>query len=69
MFTGDFVFKDSVGRCDLPGGNPRDMINSIGKIKKYDDILIYPGHGDKTTLNYEKSNNIYFKYSSMLLVD
>jgi len=69
MFTGDFIFRDSVGRCDLPGGNPMQMINSIEKIKKYEDALIYPGHGDKTTLRYEKNNNIYFKYSSMLLVD
>lgn len=69
MFTGDFIFKDSVGRCDLPGGNHKVMINSIEKIKEYDDCLLYPGHGDKTTLNYEKNNNIYFKYSSMLLID
>lgn len=69
MFTGDFIFMDSVGRCDLPGGNPKEMINSIEKIKKYESALIYPGHGDKTTLSYEINNNIYFKYSSMLLVD
>ena len=38
------------------------MVNSIEKIKKYDrDIVIYPGHGDKTTLGYEIDNNIYFK--------
>ena len=45
-----------------PGGMPttQEMINSIEKIKKYDDAVIYPGHGDKTTLNYEKNNNVYF---------
>ena len=69
MFTGDFIFKDSVGRCDLPGGNPMEMLNSLEKIKKYEDVLIYPGHGDNTTLNYEKNNNVYFKYSGMLLID
>ena len=61
MFVGDFIFRNSIGRCDLPGGNIKDMIDSICKIKKYDkDIVIYPGHGDKTTLEYEINNNIYF---------
>ena len=61
MFVGDFVFKDSIGRCDLDGGNEKDMNESIMKLKKYDDdIIIYPGHGDKTILGYEKKNNIYF---------
>ena len=62
MFCGDFIFKDSIGRYDLDGGNIKDMINSIEKIKKYDRyITIYPGHGEKTTLGYEIDNNIYFK--------
>lgn len=61
MFCGDFIFGDSIGRCDLPGGNFGEMISSIKKIKKYDDdIVVYPGHGDKTTLCYEKNNNMYF---------
>ena len=61
MFVGDFIFRDSVGRCDLPGGDINEMIKSINKIKKYDkDIVIYPGHGDKTTLEYEINNNMYF---------
>ena len=60
MFTGDFIFKDSIGRCDLAGGNIKDMANSIDKIKKYDkNIIIYPGHGEKTSLGYEIDNNIY----------
>ena len=61
MFVGDFIFRDSIGRCDLDGGSVKDMIESINKIKKYDkDIVIYPGHGDKTTLEYEMNNNMYF---------
>ena len=61
MFTGDFIFKDNIGRCDLPGGDINEMYASIKKIKLYDsDIDIYPGHGDKTTLGYEIRNNIYF---------
>lgn len=54
MFTGDFIFKDGIGRIDLPGGNYKDMLNSLEKIKKYDkDIIVYPGHGDKTILYNE----------------
>ena len=61
MFVGDFIFKDSIGRCDLPGGNIDNMFKSIEKIKQYDkDITIYPGHGEKTILGYEVNNNIYF---------
>ena len=54
MFTGDFLFKDAIGRIDLPGGNHRDMFNSLNKIKEYDkNIKIYPGHGDSTYLKDE----------------
>jgi glyoxylase-like metal-dependent hydrolase (beta-lactamase superfamily II) len=62
MFCGDFIFKDSIGRWDLDGGNIKDMFKSIDKIKRYDrDITIYPGHGEKTTLGYEMDNNMYFR--------
>ena len=62
MLVGDFIFKESIGRVDLPGGNYQDMIASLEKIKKYDDkIELYPGHGDKTTLGHEKKHNYYFK--------
>lgn len=61
MFVGDFVFKESIGRTDLPGGNPNDMILSITKLKEYDDdIVLYPGHHDITTIGEEKKNNPYF---------
>ena len=60
MFTGDFLFKESIGRWDLETGNYNDMKESISKIKKYDDdIIIYPGHGEKSTIFYEKNNNKY----------
>ena len=61
MFTGDFIFKDFIGRVDLQYANAFDMKKSIEKIKEYkDDIIIYPGHGEDTTLGYEKENNFYF---------
>lgn len=60
MFTGDFLFKGSVGRTDLEYGNYNEMISSIELIKKYtDNIIIYPGHGEETTLKNEKENNLY----------
>ena len=56
MFTGDFIFKSSIGRTDL-GGNDKDMVYSLNLIEKYaDDIAIYPGHGPSTNLGQEKKN-------------
>ena len=61
MFTGDFLFKGNIGRTDLPTGDIEVMEKSIEKIKKYDkDITLYPGHGAKTTLDYEINNNYFF---------
>ena len=62
MFTGDFIFKSSIGRTDL-GGNDKDMINSLKEFEKYEDnIIIYPGHGPSTTLGEEKKHfNLYYK--------
>lgn len=62
MFTGDFLFKESIGRTDLEYGNYDEMIESIKIIKEYpDSIEIYPGHGDKTNLGYEKKNSSYLQ--------
>jgi len=62
MFTGDFLFKESIGRTDLKTGNDLEMKKSIDKIKKYSkDITIYPGHGDISTLEHEYKYNYYFK--------
>lgn len=61
MFTGDFIFYLSIGRTDFEYGDIYEMNNSINKIKKYkDNIVIYPGHGTKTTLDFEKEYNSYF---------
>lgn len=62
MFVGDFVFYENIGRVDLPGGSFSDMINSIEKLKKYDEaIVLYPGHGIETTIGHEKKYNSYFR--------
>lgn len=62
MFVGDFIFKESIGRYDLPTASYEDMKNSLNKIKKYpDDIKIYPGHDEETKLGYEKKYNSYLQ--------
>ena len=62
MFPGDFIFNESIGRCDLPGGSEKEMQESIKKILEYpDDIALYPGHNSNTTLGYEKENNQFLK--------
>ena len=62
MLVGDFIFKESLGRTDFPGGSDSEMKDSIKKILEYDDdIKLYPGHYDETTLGYEKQNNPYLK--------
>ena len=62
MFVGDFIFYENIGRVDLPGGSFEEMISSINKIKKYDDnIVLYPGHGEETSIGHEKKFNHYFR--------
>jgi len=62
MFTGDFLFKETIGRTDLSTGNFKEMKKSIRKILTYSDIIkVYPGHGEDTTLGQEKKYNEYLK--------
>lgn len=62
FFCGDVLFKDSIGRTDLIGGNQRELMKSLKFIKSFSDNLsIYPGHGPKTTLNQEKISNPFLK--------
>ena len=54
MFTGDFLFKGTIGRTDLLCSNHDDMMKSLNKISKYEkDIKVYPGHGHSTILGDE----------------
>jgi glyoxylase-like metal-dependent hydrolase (beta-lactamase superfamily II) len=63
LFGGDVLFRLGVGRTDLPGGREADLYNSIrGKLFKLsDEVVVYPGHGPKTTIGYEKANNPYIR--------
>lgn len=56
IFTGDTLFKDSIGRYDFSYSNKIDLKKSIEKILKLpSDIIIYPGHGEETTVKDEKN--------------
>ena len=48
IFTGDTLFKDGYGRCDLPGGNEAKMEESLKKLKQIikPGMMVYPGHGE-----------------------
>lgn len=59
IFTGDTLFRESVGRTDLPGGNFSQLKDSIeNKLFVLDEnIKIFPGHGSTSTIGWEKQNN------------
>jgi len=58
VFTGDTLFRDGVGRTDLPDGSERDILNAIRKklLCLDDDVTIYPGHGEASTIGRERGN-------------
>ena len=60
LFSGDTLFKSSIGRTDLPSGSQRTIDESLSKLLSLDDeTKVYPGHGDITTMGREKKYNIY----------
>jgi hydroxyacylglutathione hydrolase len=62
-FTGDTLFRRSVGRTDLPGGSGRDLLGSI--VEKLlvldDDTVVLPGHGEKSTIGFERRTNPFLE--------
>lgn len=63
LFSGDSLFKHQIGRCDLPGGSERLLINCLkNKILTLpDDVKVLPGHGAFTTIAEEKRLNYYLR--------
>lgn len=62
LFSGDTLFNGSIGRCDLPTGDFKEIENSIrNKIYKIQsDVLVHPGHGTVTKIGLEKKFNAFF---------
>lgn len=63
VFSGDVIFRGSIGRADLEGGNFNQLHQSIidRLFTLPDDTVIYPGHGANTTVGDEKRNNPFFR--------
>lgn len=61
LFTGDTLFRESIGRTDLPGGDYNALMNSIlgNIIPLGDEVTIYPGHGEKSTIGHESLYNSF----------
>lgn len=59
LIAGDVLFYGSIGRSDLPGGNHNQLIENIKNklLVLPDDVVVYPGHGQETTIGFEKQNN------------
>jgi hydroxyacylglutathione hydrolase len=63
VFSGDTLFKQSIGRTDLPGGSGRDLLGSIltKLLVLDDDTVVLPGHGPKTTIGAERRTNPFLE--------
>ena len=59
LIAGDVLFRGSIGRTDLPGGDYDTLIHSIVSklLPLGDEVVVYSGHGPKTTIGYEKKTN------------
>ena len=66
LFTGDTLFKGTIGRTDIPGGSFKQILKSLEKIKRLPrNTLILPGHGSFTTLDQELKYNPYLSKTTL----
>ena len=62
LFSGDLLFYGSIGRTDFPGGSPREMTASLKRMLDLPgEYVIYPGHGETTTLERERAANPFLR--------
>ncbi len=63
IIGGDVLFRESIGRSDLPGGNHETLLKSIREqlFTLPDEVVVYPGHGLKTTIGHEKAHNPFLQ--------
>ena len=60
LFTGDTLFRGSIGRTDVPDSDEGEMLSSLKKLNAIEgDYKVYPGHEGTSTLSYEKQTNRY----------
>jgi glyoxylase-like metal-dependent hydrolase (beta-lactamase superfamily II) len=64
LFSGDTLFKGTIGRSDLPTSNKKQLMDSLKRIlsKCRDNTIVYPGHGSFTTILNEKYENQYLRF-------
>jgi glyoxylase-like metal-dependent hydrolase (beta-lactamase superfamily II) len=63
LIAGDTLFRDSIGRTDLPGGDGRQILASIHTklLTLPEETLVFPGHGENTTIGREKEHNWFLR--------
>lgn len=64
IFTGDTLFRGTIGRTDLPTGSYEQILHSLREklMALPDDVIVYPGHGFRSTIGLEKLQNPYVEY-------
>ncbi|MFH1545162.1 MAG: MBL fold metallo-hydrolase [archaeon] len=65
LFSGDTIFRESIGRSDLPSGNPEELFNSIKKLSELNTSFLLPGHGE--TVKGEKAVKDNFESALLFL--
>jgi hydroxyacylglutathione hydrolase len=63
LIGGDVLFREGIGRTDFPGGDSQTLLRSIREQlwKLPDEVVVYPGHGESTTIGWEKRNNPFLR--------
>lgn len=63
IIAGDVLFRESIGRSDLPGGNQQQLLQSIQNqlYSLPEDYVVFPGHGPQTSIGYEKKFNPFVR--------